>query len=207
LAGVLAYVEVFIAGVDQELTTSCGSRDDRLFANFAESLENTIETIVANRSAGLITELDTGKGEKPSNIRVGAKTSGIVSVKEPHLFFGHFTIQVNKKNSVSWADTFAYEDGVFRFAGFGGWPFWVWGDGSEGGSPEGGRFGQPPILITPIAPIYPLSAKASGLEGVVVIHALIDKEGRVKSADIVNGDFLHKGRSTQCGNGVINRVR
>jgi TonB family protein len=166
------------------------ARYDRLFANFAESLEKTIESIVANRSADLVTELDEGKGEKPSIIRAGAKTSGVVSIKEPHLSYGHFTIQVKKKNSVSWADTFIYEDGVFRFAGFGAWPFWVWEEGSEGGAPKGGSFGQPPVLITQIAPIYPSSAKASGLEGVVVIHAVIDKEGRVKSADIVNGDPL-----------------
>ena len=166
------------------------ARYNRLFANFAESLEKTIETVVANRSAELVTELGEGKGEKPSNIRAGAKTSGIVSVKEPHLFYGDFAIQVKKKNSVSWADTFAYEDGMFRFAGFGALPFWVWEDGSEGGAPKGGNFSEPPILITKIAPIYPLSAKASGLEGVVIIHALIDKEGRVKSADILNGDPL-----------------
>jgi len=166
------------------------ARYDRLFANFAESLEKTIETIVANRSADLVTELDEGKGEKPSNIRVGAKTSGIVSLKDPHLFYGHFTIQVKKKPSVSWADTFAYEDGMFRFAGFGGWPFWVWEDGSEGGAPKGGSFLQPPILITQIAPIYPLAARAWRLEGVVMVHALIDKEGRVKRADILNGDPL-----------------
>jgi TonB family protein len=166
------------------------ARYDRLFANFAESLEKTIETIVANRSAELVTELGEGKGEEPSDIRAGAKTSGVVSVKEPHLFYGHFTIQVKKKNSVSWADAFAYEEGMFRFAGFGAWPFWVWEDGSEGGAPKGGSFSQPPILITQIAPIYPLSAKANGIEGVVTIHALIDKEGRVKSADILNGDPL-----------------
>lgn len=166
------------------------ARYDRLFTNFAESLEKTIQTVVATRSAELITELGEGKGEEPSIVLPGEKTSGVVSVKEPHLFYGGFTIQVKKKKSVSWADTFTYEDGVFRFAGFGAWPFWVWEDGSEGGAPKGGHFFQPPILISQVAPIYPLSAKASGLEGVVVIHVLIDKEGRVKSADIVNGDPL-----------------
>jgi len=167
-----------------------GTRYDRLFTNFAESLEKTIKTVVATRSAELITELGEGKGEKPSIVLAGEKMSGVVSVKEPHLFYGDFTIQVKKKKSASWADTFTYEDGMFRFAGFGAWPFWVWEDGSEGGAPKGGHFFQPPILISQVAPIYPNSAKANRLEGVVVIHALIDKEGRVKSADIVNGDPL-----------------
>lgn len=165
-----------------------GTRYGRLFTNFAESLEKTIETVVATRSADLITELGEGKGEKPSIVLAGQQTSGVVSVKAPHLFYAEFRIQVKKKNSVSWADTFTYEDGMFRFAGFGAWPFWVWEDGSEGRAPKGGHFFQPPILISQVAPIYPNSAKASRLEGVVVIHALIDKEGRVKSADIVSGD-------------------
>jgi len=39
------------------------ARYDRLFANFAESLEKTIESVVANRSAELITELGEGNGE------------------------------------------------------------------------------------------------------------------------------------------------
>lgn len=163
-------------------------RYDRLSVNFVEALEKTIESVVANRSAELVTELGEGKCENPSNDRPGAKTSGIVTIKEPHLFYVHFTIQVKKKNSSSWADAFAYEDGMFRFAGFGACPFWVWADGLEGGAPKGGWFSQPPILVTQTAPIYPLSAKASGFEGVVTIKALIDKEGRVKRADILSGD-------------------
>jgi len=183
-------VEWFSEHLGPAQSTELTTRYDRLFANFAESLENTIKAVVANPSADLLTELGEGKGERPSNIRAGAKTSGIVSVKEPHLFYGRFKIQVQKKDSTLWADTFAYEDGAFRFAGFGAWPFWAWEDGSEGRAPTGGRFSQPGILITKIEPVYPPYAKAIGLEGVVVVHALIDKEGRVKSAEVLNGDPL-----------------
>jgi TonB family protein len=166
-------------------------RYDRLFANFADSLEATIKSVVANRSADLVTELTAGNGEKPSGkIRSGAKLSGMASVKQFPLFYAHFTIQMDKKDSVSWADTFDYEDGVFRFLGFGGWPFWAWEDHSEGGAPKGGSFVRPPVLMKEVAPIYPSSARSSRLEGVVLIHALIDKEGRVKSANILDGDPL-----------------
>ena len=114
----------------------------------------------------------------------------MVSVKQPNLFYGQFRIIVKKKDSVSWADTFVHEDGAFRFLGFGAWPFWVWQDGAEGGAPKEGSFFQPAILIARVPPLYPLSAKARGIEGVVVIRVLIDKEGRVKRADVLNGDPL-----------------
>jgi hypothetical protein len=113
-------------------------RYDRLFANFEESLEKTIEDVVANKGADLVTDLVEGKGESPSDVRrPGAKLSGIVSVKKLNLFYGKFRIIVRKKDATSWADTFVHEDGEFRFLGFGAWPFWVWEDGTEGRAPKG----------------------------------------------------------------------
>jgi TonB family protein len=116
--------------------------------------------------------------------------SGIISVKKPNLFYGQFRIIVKKKDSASWPDMHVHEDGEFRFLGFGAWPFWVWEDGTERRAPKGGGFSQPPILITQVPPVYPLSARASRVEGVVVVRVLIDKEGRVKKADVVNCDPL-----------------
>lgn len=183
--------EWFTEHLGPEQSAKLTERYDRLFANFAESLEKTIEAVVANRASDLVTELEEGKGENPSDVRrPGAKLSGMVSVKQPNLFYGHFRIIVKKKDSVSWADTFVHEDGAFRFLGFGAWPFWVWEEGAEGGASKGGSFSQPPTLVTQVPPLYPLSAKARGIEGVVVVRVLIDKEGRVKKADVVNGDPL-----------------
>jgi TonB family protein len=183
--------EWFTEHLGPEQSAKLTERYDRLFANFEESLEKTIEAVIANKESDLVTDLEDGKGESPSDVRrPGAKLSGMVSVKQPNLFYGHLRITVKKKDSVSWADTFVHEDGAFRFLGFGGWPFWVWEDGSEGGAPKGGSFSQPPILIDQVSPIYPSSAKASGIEGVVVVRVLIDKGGRVKRADVVNGDPL-----------------
>jgi TonB family protein len=149
-----------------------------------------MKAVVANHESKLATDLREGNGETPTQLPPHAILSGMVSVKQPHLFYCHFEITVREKDSVSWADTFIYEDGAFRFIGFGGSPFWVWEDGSEGGAPKGGSFFQPAILILKIPPAYPANAKARGVEGVVVIHAVIDKEGRVKRADVQQGDPL-----------------
>lgn len=167
------------------------NRYDRLYANFAESFEHTAEAIAANRDAELVTDLTTGKGEAPTDVRrPGAKLSGVVSIKPPSLFYAQFKITLKKKDSSSWADTFVYQDGAFRFLGFGAWPFWVWEDGTEGSAPKGGRLSTPPILISKSDPIYPAGARSQRIEGVVVVRLRIDKEGRVKKADIVEGDPL-----------------
>jgi TonB family protein len=183
--------EWFSQYLGPQQSAKLAERYDRLFANFAESLEKTIEAVVANQSSDLVTDLEKGKGENPLDVRrPGAKLSGTVSVTQPNLFYGHFKINVKKKESVSWADTFVHEDGTFRFLGFGAWPFWVWQDGSEGGAPKGGSFVQHPILISQVPPVYPVSARAHGIEGVVVIRVLIDKDGRVKTADVLSGDAI-----------------
>jgi TonB family protein len=166
-------------------------RYDRLYANFAESFEKTVETIVANRESDLSTNLENGKGETPSgDRRPGARLSGMVSTRQPSLYFVHFQITVRKQESTSWADTFVHEDGTFRFIGFGAWPFWAWEDGAEGSAPVGGSFGSPPILISKVNVVYPPAARARSIEGVVVVSLLIDQEGRVKKADVVQGDAL-----------------
>ena len=164
-------------------------RYDRLYANFAESFEHTIEAVVANRTAKLDTDIENGRGESPTNIRPGAKLSGMVSLKPADVLYCHFKITVSR-DTTSWADTFVYQDGAFRFLGFGAWPFWVWQDGSEGGAPKGGSFSTPPVLIYRVDPAYPHEARSKRVEGIVVVRLLIDKQGIVKKADVVSGDPL-----------------
>ena len=48
-------------------------------------------------------------------------------------------------------------------------------------------FEQPPVAVKPIVPTYPEMARKAGLEGMVVIYALIDKEGRVRDAQVRKG--------------------
>ena len=88
----------------------------------------------------------------------------------------------------SWAQAFTHEDGAFRFIGFGALPFWVWEDGSEGEAPKGGFFVEPPVLISTVAPVYPVGARALGVQGIVTVHFVIDKTGHLKNVTVVQGD-------------------
>jgi TonB family protein len=183
--------EWFTEHLGAEQSAKLPERYDRLFTSFAESLEKTVEAVVASRAAEFVAGVEDGKGEDASGVRrPDAKLSGVVSIKQPNLFYGKFKINVKKKDSISWAETFVHEDGAFRFLGFGGLPFWVWQDGAEGGAPKGGWFYEPAVLISTVPPRYPSDAKARGIQGIVTIRVLVDKEGRVKSADVVSGDPL-----------------
>ena len=42
-------------------------------------------------------------------------------------------------------------------------------------------------LMRQVAPIYPEAARAAGVQGAVVLHAVIDPEGRVDSLEVVSG--------------------
>lgn len=181
----------FAEHLSLEQSTDLTRRYDRLYENFAESLEHTVETIVANRGADLVVRVENSKGETPADVRrPGAKLSGMVSIKPATLLYCHFKITVKKSDSTSWADTFVFQDGAFRFMGFGGWPFWVWQDGTEGSAPKGGSFSTPPILISRVNPAYPQEARSKKVEGVVVLHLFIDKQGNVTKATVLSGDPL-----------------
>ena len=187
----------FSEHLEPQQSADLAIRYDRLYANFAESFEHTVEAVVANGSAELESDVENGRGETPTTVRrPGAKLSGIVSIKPADLFYCHFKITVQTRDTLqtrettSWADTFVHQDGAFRFLGFGAWPFWVWQDGSEGGAPSGGSFSTPPVLIYRVNPAYPHEARSRKVEGVVVVRLLIDKEGLVKKADVVSGDPL-----------------
>jgi TonB family protein len=181
----------FSEHLGSEQSADFANRYDRLYANFAESFEHTVEAIVAKRDAELVTKLENGNGETPAKVlRPGAKLSGVVSIESASLLYGNFQIKVQRKDTSSWADTFVREDGAFRFLGFGGWPFWVWQDGTEGAAPKTGFFSTPPILISRVNPVYPPEARSKQVEGVVVVRVLVDKGGFVKNAEILKGDPL-----------------
>jgi TonB family protein len=182
--------EWFSENLGSEQSAKLTERYNRICADFAASFEKTVASVIANRDSTLSTDVGEGNGETPTLVSNDRKVSGMVSIKKPQLFFCHFKVTVKKKSSVSWADTYVYQNGAFRFIGHGGWPFWAWEDGSEGDAPKGGNFMTPAILITKIAPVYPPAAKARMIEGVVVLRLLIDKEGGVKRADVLQGDPL-----------------
>jgi TonB family protein len=43
------------------------------------------------------------------------------------------------------------------------------------------------MALTKVAPVYPQAAKDQGFEGSVIMMAVIDEEGKVKSLDILSG--------------------
>ena len=43
------------------------------------------------------------------------------------------------------------------------------------------------LLITPIRPVYPAIAKAAGIQGTVVVEAVISRTGTIESLHIVSG--------------------
>lgn len=94
------------------------SRYDRLYANFAESFERTVEAVVANRGAELNTSLDIGESETPTVVlRPGAKLSGILSTKPVELFLCQFQITIKKKPATSWEETCVRQDRCVSFHG------------------------------------------------------------------------------------------
>jgi protein TonB len=72
--------------------------------------------------------------------------------------------------------------------GFGGWPFWVWQNGTEGVVSNSGHFGTPAVPISRVDPDYPMQAKANKIEGIVIVRIRIDKDGRVEKAEVISGD-------------------
>ena len=41
--------------------------------------------------------------------------------------------------------------------------------------------------LSKVAPVYPPEARSSGVQGTVVLHVLIDQEGRVQTATAISG--------------------
>ena len=81
-----------------------------------------------------------------------------------------------------------YQQGAFRFVGLGTLPFWSWVEGAGPSAFKNGHFVAPMEPIYQVPPEYPSAARANHVEGVVVLRALIDKEGKVKTLELIQGD-------------------
>jgi protein TonB len=46
------------------------------------------------------------------------------------------------------------------------------------------------MLIAPIRPVYPAIAKAGGVQGTVVVEAVISRKGTVESLHVVSGPLM-----------------
>jgi hypothetical protein len=97
-------------------------RYDKLFPVFAADLEHAISEALENNET-LVTDLKDGSEEPPSKLPPNMKLTGIKAIKEIILFYSSFELQRNGEIVISWARAFTFEEGAFRFIGFGGKPF------------------------------------------------------------------------------------
>jgi TonB family protein len=79
---------------------------------------------------------------------------------------------------------FVYEGGAFRLLG-GGHPFWI--ETPLKMHVEHGVF-QAAKLFHMESPEYPLGARAEGVEGVVILHAIIGTDGKVRDLSLISGN-------------------
>ena len=180
--------EWFTEHLGAERSKALTERYDRLFAAFAADMELGILDAIDNH-LNLFTELKEGTEEMvlPKEVPQQKLTplSGVTTIKKPALFYARFDRQRNGKSIGSWARAFTFEDGGFRFLGFGSKPFWIWENDS--------RFAGPPKkplqLAKPIhqvPAIYPASAR--GVTGKVSLMLSIDALGKVTGAKVLSGD-------------------
>lgn len=48
-------------------------------------------------------------------------------------------------------------------------------------------FEEPPVPISQPTPVYPEMARKAGIEGMVILHVLVDKQGRVRDVRLIKG--------------------
>jgi TonB family protein len=67
-------------------------------------------------------------------------------------------------------------------------PFWSWVEGAGPSAFKNEHFVALMEPIYQVPPKYPSAARANHIEGVVVLRAIIDKEGKVKTLELIQGD-------------------
>ena len=94
------------------------------------------------------------------------------------------------KQELSWMDSFIYVDGKFRFFGRGSSAFWK--PAKVRRADPCARPGQQTggLLITRVDPVYPADALNNQIEGFVKAVLTVERNGTVKSVEIVEGNPL-----------------
>jgi hypothetical protein len=137
--------------VAPELINELTKRYDQMFADLLPSMDKTFQDFAHTKGAKLTTRLKECTHDPPHELPPPApwhtKLSGLVPMQESVCYMGSLLVRTYGKGQTfltgevayaGWADTYTYQDGAFRFVGYGGWPFWVWADGSEGKAPPDG---------------------------------------------------------------------
>lgn len=149
--------EWFAEYIGPEQSEALEKRYDRLFEDYVNHTENTLQELARSKGRKLASNLKPMSQEAPHVTTIpGApvrKLSGIVPAKEPVCFSVSFGIQLTGKSdlllkgefrSIMWEDTYTYQDGAFRFVGHGASPFWVWEERPDEKPPAG------PYVATPL---------------------------------------------------------
>ena len=64
---------------------------------------------------------------------------------------------------------------------------------------------EEPIRISIDPPVYPDMAMSAGIEGTVLVRALVGKDGKVKDAIVIEGHELLKGAAIDCAKTAVFR--
>jgi TonB family protein len=173
--------------IGAEQSTALAERYDKLFVSFVAELEPNILDAIDNH-LNLVTELNDGTEDPLPKGLHPIPLSGITTTKKTALFYSRFDRQRKGNSTGLWARAFTYEEGAFRFIGYGSKPFWIW----ENDSAFTQRLAQKPIqlakLIHQVPASYPASAMAKGIGGKVVLKLMIDAQGKVADTQILSGD-------------------
>jgi TonB family protein len=177
----------FTDHISAEQSRALAERYEKLFAAFAAELESNILDAIDNR-LNLVTELKDGTEDPLPKGLHPIPLSGIRTSKRTALFYSRFERQRNGNNTGSWARAFTYEDGAFRFIGYGSKPFWIWENDSAFTRPPSKKPIQLAKLIRQVSASYPASALAKGIAGKVVLRLSIDAQGKVTDTQVLSGD-------------------
>jgi hypothetical protein len=134
-------VDWFADQIRPELNQIMAKRYARLFDKFVNQTDNRLQELARAKGRKLSIDLKPGPSDPPSPDKItksgNMKLSGIVTIKQPVCFNAFFSVKLTttaqtvfagEYRSVSWMDSYIYQDGAFRITGRGAWPFWQWED-------------------------------------------------------------------------------
>ncbi len=122
----------------------------------------------------------------PPELPMGIFAEGELPVPSTPIHIETFRIRlaVHEQGPAPLMYCFVYEGGAFRLLG-GGHPFWI--ETPLKMHVEHGVF-QTGKLLHMESPEYPLGARAEGVEGVVILHAIIGTDGKVRDLSLISGN-------------------
>jgi hypothetical protein len=145
---------------------------------------------------------------KPT-VDVGPETAPPKPLAPMEIKSFRFTVKYGDQSLPSWVDSFVYEDGALRFIG-GAHPFWAEElQGLRTPQPtstidSGGQASKPTTVqrirvggnvqeakaLHMVQPVYPADAKYAHIQGTVVLHGVIGKDGSITQLDLISGPPL-----------------